>query len=319
MPPDPHLGSILHLLACLARGPVRRQDLATELGHYLESIGQLSSDPTQKLDRALRKLRSCGFEIDSAPHRPYQLRASNFPVLLTPSQRQAIAKANHLFQQMGFSAEAAELAPLLAAADLEQAADLSTDFSPPADYSDPRLSEILSDLRDRLNQQRRFTIRYRGSQGSEAIYDLDRSELRLHDGILYLFAWVPDLPPWQQSRPLEPVDRNRLFRLDRIQQVNRAADVAWLASDFPTLTVRYQLLGPLAGYQPRRPRERVIARYPEQGTVTLESQEDYPFWFQQRLMRYREHAILLEPAWLVAEIVQSLRTMQGRYGTVTNP
>ena len=228
----------------------------------------------------------------------------------------AIARASGLLQQMGFPGEAAELDPLLYPEDRDRAAAFEADFSPPADYSGDRLRARLQELRDRLAQQCRFTIRYRNSRGDEATYDLDRAELRLHDGTLYLFALVPDLPPEMlpKTRKAETFDRNVLFRIERIHDVGPASDLPWTFSDFGRLRVRYQLKGPLATYEPRRPRERVVERDLERKVAIVESEEDFVFWFVQRLMRYREHAIALEPEWLVEEISENVRKMRENYG-----
>jgi hypothetical protein len=74
---------------------------------------------------------------------------------------------------------------------------LQTDFNPPADYSDTKTKEIITNLQKRLETACRFTIRYRNSLGDEVLWDLDRSELRLHHGSLYLFAYVPTPIPKQ--------------------------------------------------------------------------------------------------------------------------
>jgi hypothetical protein len=81
------------------------------------------------------------------------------------------------------------------------------------------LDTIVSQLQERFQQQCRYTIRYQSKPGQARIWDIDRSELRLHDGTLYLFAFVPD---WRSYRfdYWPNIDQNLIFRLDKIFDVS---------------------------------------------------------------------------------------------------
>jgi predicted DNA-binding transcriptional regulator YafY len=317
MTPDSQLSFILQLLKHLCHSPISREELITKLSLDLDEMGHAGGDVKQKLDRSLKKLRSCGFEIESAPHHPYHLKQSHFPLLLTSKQRGAIATARHLLEQLGFAQEAAELQLLLKSNDEPDIASLEADFSPPVDYSQPQLATILDQLRDRITQQQRFIIDYQGSGGDRRHYDLDHCELRLHQGVLYLFAIVPTPPQWTlpKHRPTQFFDRNQPFRVDRILQVFPSSGDSWTYSSFGTLTIRYQLQGPLGTYQPRRPQETVIERHPDRKIVIIEAEEDYVFWFIQRIMRYREHCQILDPDWLRNQHQQTIQKMLDNYKT----
>ncbi|MBE9041408.1 WYL domain-containing protein, partial [Oscillatoriales cyanobacterium LEGE 11467] len=187
------LAFALEILKRLAEKPYKRRELADELEIFLQQRGEKPGDVVQKLDRTIAKLRECGFEIDSTSHSPYVLRESNFPLILSPEQRQALGMAVQFLANMGFSAEAGHLLRLGKFPDVDRLSPVKVDFSPPVDYSEHRIPGIVEALQQRFDRQCRYTIRYRNTQGKERLWDLDRSELRLHEGTLYLFAYVPDL------------------------------------------------------------------------------------------------------------------------------
>ncbi|MDZ8025632.1 MAG: hypothetical protein RMX97_13220 [Nostoc sp. DedQUE11] len=65
--------------------------------------------------------------------------------------------------------------------------------------------------------QIRCVLAYQSKPGTEGrIWDIDRSELRLHDGLLYLFAFIPDWRSWRFDY-WHNIDQNHLFRLDKIR------------------------------------------------------------------------------------------------------
>ncbi|WP_017659635.1 WYL domain-containing protein [Baaleninema simplex] len=293
----------LELLKLLAQKPQTREELCTSLTAYLSSKNCTSGDISQKVARTVRRLRDAGFEIESAPHRPYRLQTSNFPVILTPAQQEALAMAIAILADMGFSAEAGHLSQIVAAEDEPSQTLLKTDFSPPVDYSRDRTQKIVEQLRSRLETQHRFVIRYRSSSGKENNYDLDRSELRLHNGVLYLFSFVPAWNSWRSSKSM--LDRNRLFRVDRILSMTRPSDVPWCYTIFPTETFRYRMSGPLANYRPRRHQERVIDE--GNGFVEIETREDCEFWFRQRILQYGSNVRVLSPEWFARDIEKEWR------------
>jgi hypothetical protein len=127
----------------------------------------------------------------------------------------------------------------------------------------------------------------------------DRSELRILNGVLYLFAYVPD------SRPKVPVSsphftQNLAFRVDRLIAVRPASDIAWFQRQFPQETIRYRMSGPLKNYHPRRANEREASRNDQ--AVEIETTEDYYFGLRQRILQYGSNIQVLAPAWLAADI-----------------
>ncbi|MEB3827393.1 helix-turn-helix transcriptional regulator [Phormidium sp. CCY1219] len=304
------IGLALYMLKLLAQQQRKRAELVDLVAEYLEGSDRNISDVQQKCDRTLRELRDCGFEIHCAPHRPYTLLESNFPLILSAAQREALQQGGQFLADMGFSAQAQLLVRLSEQSESQGAAKIRGDFFPPADYGSPHLRRILAELQDRCDGQRRFTIRYIDSQKRDRTWDLDRCEVRSHDGALYLFAFVPDSST--SSYP-EPVYKNRLFRIDRIQSVGPASAQTWMRSAFPTLTIRYRMTGPLATYEPRRSHERVITRNLPEGYVEIETVEDYPFWFRQRIFRYGSHARVLSPPHVVEEISNELQRAARNY------
>jgi len=289
------------ILQLLAEKPRKRDELSDLLGAYLKKQGKSDGDTTQKLTRTIRKLRDCGIEIKSAPHHPYELMESNFPVILSTSQRETLALAAHFLTDMGFSAQASQILRIGNIQQTDIPADVKVNFSPPVDYSSDKLEDTVTKLQQRIEQQKRYTIRYQNKKGEERIWDIDRSELRFHDGTLYLFAFVPD---WNSSRfqDFPNIDQNRLFRIDKIINVGASTDIHWLSCNFPTVEMTYRLMGFLADYQPRRLNEKVIKRDGDGKFVEIISQEDYPFWFRQRILRYGSNALVLKPDWFANEI-----------------
>lgn len=289
------------ILKHLAERPHKREQLSSHLSEYLAAQGHTVEDISQKLSRMISKLRDCGFEIRSAPNRPYELIHSNFPVILSSEQREALAMAAYFLSDMGFSQQASSV---LQIANLDKPLRPNTvrvNFSPPADYSEERLNAIVATLQDRFRQRRRYTIRYRSSQGNENNWDLDRSELRLHNGVLYLFAHAPDFFVRHH-----PVEKNQIFRVDRILSIGAASEIPWGILEFPRISICYRMSGPLATYQPRRNHERVVDRAEDNSWVRIEAQEDYLFWFRQRILQYGASVKLLSPSWLVEQIAQEL-------------
>lgn len=282
------------------------------LADFLERKGKPSQDLEQKLSRAIGKLRGCGFKIDSAPSKPYELVESVFPVILSQQQRQALALGAQLLSDMGFNAQASQLLKIGDIGSIIPTSGLKGDFSPPVDYSSTTMDELVRQLEERCRQQRRFVIRYRNAAGNEKNWDLDRSQLRLHDGVLYLFAFVPNPPTWDiQNR--SDVDRNYTFRVDRIVRVDPASVTSWFMPKFPTIKIVYRLSGALANYQPRRSHEQEQYRDPDRKFVDIVTTEDCVFWFRQRIMQYGKNARVLEPQWLVEEIRDSFKQAYMQY------
>jgi hypothetical protein len=76
------------------------------MADFLDKHGQSSDDIDQKVSRTIRKLRDCGFNINSAPNRSYELVESSFPVLLSPKQRESLALAAYVLSRaISFSRE----------------------------------------------------------------------------------------------------------------------------------------------------------------------------------------------------------------------
>jgi predicted DNA-binding transcriptional regulator YafY len=295
----------LEILRLLAEKPRKRSELGDLLTQFLEEQKQSTGDITQKLDRTIRKLRDCGFEIDCAPSYPYELKQSNFPVILSNEQKEALYLATKLLSQLGFFSPAEQLGRIYQFPKDYQPSNLQADFSPPVDYSSEKISKTIKQLEERIAKKCRYTIRYFSkSTGDEKLYDLDRSELRLHNGVLYLFAFVPD---WKSSRfqDIPNIDQNRLFHIKRIQNVGPSSYTQWFY-DFPTLTFRYRMSGPLANYEPRRSQERIIEINTEKKYIDIETTEDYLFWFRQRILQYGQNVQILTPQWLRVEIKKEL-------------
>jgi predicted DNA-binding transcriptional regulator YafY len=294
----------LEILRLLAEKPRRRKDLEDLLSIFLEQHGK-SADKTdikQKITRTIRKLRDCGIEIKSGTHSPYELVNSNFPVLLSTEQREALAIAAYFLADMGFSAQASQIQRIGNLTESDIPSFVKVDFSPPVDYSDRNLDAIVRQLQERFEQQCRYTIRYQSKPGTEGqIKDIDRSELRLHDGLLYLFAFIPDWRSWRFDY-WHNIDQNHIFRLDKIVSVGAASDTRWVSCDFPKLKVRYRTSGQLANYKPRRKDEVIVYNDPEGKFREIEATIDYWFWFRQRILKYGENAQILSPQPLADEI-----------------
>jgi predicted DNA-binding transcriptional regulator YafY len=294
----------LEILRLLAEKPRRREELADLLSIFLEQNGKSAdnADVKQKLTRTIRKLRDCGIEIASGTHSPYKLVESNFPIILSTEQREALATAVYFLADMGFSAQSSQIQRIGNLKESDIPSFVKVDFSPPVDYSDRNLDAIVRQLQERFLQQCRYTIRYQSKPGTEGrIWDIDRSELRLHDGLLYLFAFIPDWRSWRFDY-WHNIDQNHIFRLDKIVSVGAASDTRWVSCDFPNLKVRYRTSGQLANYKPRRKDEVVVYSDPEGKFREIEATIDYWFWFRQRILKYGENVQILSPQLLADEI-----------------
>lgn len=300
------LGFALEILKLLAQKPHKKAELSIALGDR----GFESGDLSQKIVRTIGKLRDCGFEINSAPNRPYELVESAFPVILSAEQRQALAMAADLLADMGFSAQASQIYRIGNFSNITS--NLAADFHPPADYSEDNLDEILRQIQQRLQQKRRFVIWYRNSKGNERHWDLDKSELRLHNGTLYLFALVPDWYSW--NIPTKPnVEQNSAFRVDRITRIGAASHTPWTYTKFPTIDITYRLTGALATYKPRRPHEQIISSSENTDYIDIVTEEDCLFWFHQRVLQYGASATVLNPPWIAQKVKDTLKKAYENY------
>ncbi|ASC71707.1 hypothetical protein XM38_026610 [Halomicronema hongdechloris C2206] len=270
---------------------------------FLDRHGQSSNDIDQKVSRAIRKLRDCGFTISSAPNRPYELVESSFPVLLSPKQRDSLALAAYVLSDMGFSAQASDLLHIGKLSEPVEPSQVKVAFSPPVDYSETKLEETVKQLQDRFQRGCRYVIRYRSSSGKTNNWDCDLSELRFHNGLLYLFAHISNFSP-RYSEKQPSIEQNLIFRIDRILKVYPASDTLWSRLSFPTEKVRYRMSGPLAHYQPRRTNEVELYRDPDQRFVDIETSEDHWFWFRQRMLQYGSNVKVLEPQWMANQLLK---------------
>ncbi|MCP6760009.1 MAG: WYL domain-containing protein [Fischerella sp. CENA71] len=310
----------LEILRLLTEKPRRREELADLLSIFLEQHGKSTdnADVKQKLTRTIRKLRDCGIEIASGTHSPYELVESNFPVLLSTQQREALAIAAYFLADMGFSAQASQIQRIGNLNELDIPSFVKVDFSPPVDYSDRNLDLIVRQLQERFVQQCRYTIRYQSKPATEGrIWDIDRSELRLHDGLLYLFAFIPDWRSWRFDY-WHNIDQNHIFRLDKILSVGAASNTHWVSCDFPTLKIRYRTSGQLANYRPRRKDEIVVYSDPEGKFRDIEATIDYWFWFRQRILKYGENVKILNPQLLANEIKKEYKNIWEKFSADEN-
>lgn len=301
---DNQIAFALEILKLLAKKSLKKADLSIALSDR----GYTAEDLSQKITRTIAKLRDCGFKIRSAPNRPYELIDSDFPVILSEEQRQALAMAAYFLSDMGFTDQASQIIRIGKLDEAQLPAHVKVNFSPPVDYSEEKVEEIVQELQERFWKRRRFTIRYRSAKGNERNWDCDRSELRLHNGVLYLFACTPDF-----SVRHSKIEQNQIFRVDRIVSVLPASDIPWGFIRFPTDLFHYRMSGPLGSYQPRRANERDILRDSDNKFVEIEAEEENWFWFRQRLLQYGENVELLSPRWAVEKIKHELKRAATRY------
>jgi hypothetical protein len=214
---------------------------------------------------------------------------------------------------MGFSTQASQIQRIGNLKESDIPEFVKVNFSPPVDYSDNNVDTIVHQLQERFCSQCRYTIRY-CSKKEARIWDIDRSELRLHNGVLYLFAFIPD---WRSYRfdGWHNIDQNHIFRIDRIENVGAASNTHWMSCNFPTLKVRTRFSGQLATYQPRRKDEIIIHQDPENKFVDIETTIDYWFWFRQRILQYGANAQIITPEILRQEIKKE---HQKAYENTTN-
>jgi len=309
------IGFALEILRLLAEKPYSRDELGRQLTEFLAKHGKPAGDIDQKIMRTIKKLRECGFEIRSAPNRPYELSASSFPVILSAEQRQSLALAAYFLSEIGFSAQASHILKIGELMDKDWSQSIQTRFNPPTDYSAKSLQKVISALEERFRRKRRYTIHYRNAKGDEQIFDCDCSELRLHDGVLYLFAWVPDSP--FKIFPQSPnVEQNYTFRIDRIISVGASSLTPWKRKNFPTFEVRYRMIKQLSDYQPRRSNEKVLQHDPDGKFIEIIATEDSIFWCRQRFLRYASNAFVLEPDWLADQIMAEFLDAAREYNII---
>jgi len=306
------IGFALEILRLLAEKPYSRDELGRQLTEFLAKHGKPEGDIDQKIVRTIKKLRECGFEIYSAPNRPYELSSSSFPVILSTEQRQSLALAAYFLSEIGFSTQASHILKIGKLMDKDWSQSIQTRFNPPIDYSAESVQKVISALEERFRRKRRYTIRYRNIEGDEQMFDCDCSELRLYNGVLYLFAWVPDsqFTVFKQSPNAE---QNYTFRVDRIVSVGAPSMTPWRRQTFPTFEVRYRMIKQLRDYQPRRSTESVLHRDPDGKFVEIVATEDSIFWCRQRFLQYGANALVLEPDWLARQIMDELLNAYEEY------
>ena len=292
----------LQIIKLLAEKPRRRAELEDKMGQFLAKYGKEGGDTLQKVTRTISKLKNCGFKIDSGSSKPYELLESSFPVILSQQQKQAIHTAAYILSDMGFSAQAGQIARIGNLDDREQLSNLKVNFSPPVDYAETQIQKIVTELQARIDRGCRYSIRYRSSKSKENNWDIDRSELRLHNGVLYLFAYVPS---WDYRNHW--VERNQPLRVDRILRVFPPSESQWIATVFDTLPVTYRLSKAMSNYKPRRDREEIVDRDPDGKWVDIQTKEDCLFWFRQRIMQYGSNAKILNPLWFAEEIATEFK------------
>lgn len=311
MPPKSNqIALAIEIIRLLGEKERSRTELADLLTIFLETRNEPLGDIQQKVDRTIRKLRNCGFEISCAPSHPYRLKTSHFPIILSSEQKKALSLSASLLDNLQFSTEAADIRSIKDSLEEYQERDeIATDFNPPINYSDRQITEILQQLKHNIKQQCRFTINYKNTKEKQNLWDLDRSELRLHDGTIYLFSYVPN-PPFIDKNKKYTVENNYLFRIDRILNVNVCSSTQWFYP-FPTIDIEYRLSGPLSNYKPRRKQERIKEKN-EEGVI-IETTEDYLFWFRQRILKYGANVEVLTPEWFRNDIKEELKKAYDKY------
>lgn len=308
------LAFALEILKLLAEKPRYRQELSDLMAEYLEKQGSTTKDVLQKVTRTIHKLRECGFDIESAPHHPYILKNSNFPVILSTEQRQALYYSAYFLNNMGFSAQASQIYRIGNLSDSDRPSNVKVDFHPPIDYSATLIEKTVQTLQERIETGCYYQIRYKNSQGEENHFDLGLSELRFHNGVLYLFAYVPSAS-YKYSDKGYNFEQNYLFRIDRVTYIYPSSNSMWFWQTFPTVKIRYRMTGALANYKPRRHHERVIAQNLDERYVEIETEEDYLFWFRQRILQYGKNVQVLSPSWLVKHLAEELEETWQNYAS----
>ncbi|ACK70143.1 conserved hypothetical protein [Gloeothece citriformis PCC 7424] len=309
------LAFALEILKLLADKPRYRSELGDILSEYLEKQGIEAKDVLQKLTRTIPKLRKCGFIIESAPHHPYVLKESNFPLILSVEQRQALYIAAYFLANMGFSAQASQIYRLGNLSQSDRPPNVKVDFNPPVDYSESHIDTLVQQLQQRIETGCYYQIRYINAQKEERKWDLGLSELRLHNGVLYLFAHVPGAP-FKNFEKEPNIEQNYTFRIDRITNIYPSSGSAWFWRTFPTLSIRYRMTGSLVYYQPRRNHEKVIERNLDDKYIEIETIEDHLFWFRQRILQYGKNVQVLTPNWLAKNIAQEISLAYQNYNNL---
>lgn len=292
----------LEILRLLAQKPKTTKELEILISPFLEKYGKENEDITQKIHRLIPELRNCGFEINGSPNTPYELLESSFPVILSTQQKQALHTAAYILSDMGFSTEAGQIARIGNLDDQEQLSNLKVNFSPPVDYAETQIQKIVTELQARIDKKCRYSIRYRSSKGKENNWDIDHSELRLHNGVLYLFAYLPN---WNYRN--DWVEKNQPLRVDRILRVFPPSESRWIATTFAILPITYRLSKGMSNYKPRRDREEIVDSDHNGEWKDIQTNEDCLFWFRQRIMQYGSNAKILAPDWFADEIATEFK------------
>jgi hypothetical protein len=213
---------------------------------------------------------------------------------------------------MGFSAQASQIYHIGNLSESDRPSEVKLDFNPPIDYSETHIEKTIQTLQERIQTGCYYQIRYKNSQGKEDYFDLGLSELRFHNGILYLFAYVPSAK-FKYSQNVPNIEQNYLFRIDRITNIYPSSNSLWFWRTFTTEKICYRMTGALFNYQPRRHHEKVIAQNQEEKYIEIETEEDYLFWFCQRILQYGKNVQVLSPNWLVKHLADELEQAWQNY------
>lgn len=291
------------LLLALRKGLVTSENIRASSQLY-----QHSTDPQKKLQRDIRALRYWGFVIECPHPGCYELLSEPLQFDITKEEARlfgalrAVFPAGHPHHPV-IESFLIRLRPLLAsqmASFLDEPLPMQMSLATAIDYEPHR--ETLHKIQNALHQQVRIGFDYEAVDQLRAYNVVHPIELYFKNGHFYLNAYVEEI-----NRALE-------FRIDRILLGTLRIFAALSQPRLPRpITFCYRLSPHIAkrGVSERFDNQQV--EYQADGSAIVWAEGTSGFRIMQELLRYGEHAELLEPPWLREQMADTAKKMAGLY------
>lgn len=291
------------LLLALRKGAVTLKNVQASSQLY-----QNPTDPQKVLQRDIRALRYSGFIIQDSHSGCYELLSEPLQFDITEEEARLFAALRSIFpaghpHHPVIESFLTRLRPILAsqmAIILDEPLPMQMSLTPAIDYEPHR--ETLYKIQNALHRQVRIGFDYKAADQLRSYNIVHPTELHFKNGHFYLNAYV------------EEINRTLEFRIDRIVLNSLRLFTAPSRPRLPQpIAFCYRLSPHIAkrGVSERFDKQEV--EYQADGSAIVSAEETSGFRIMQELLRYGEHAELLEPPWLREKMADTAKKMAGLY------
>lgn len=312
MPSDSRLtnGSIRlsELLAALRNGPLPRPELLKRLG----SAYPPTASARVMLDRDVTRLAELGIAIAISRTRPPIYTLHGGTPIFSADELRALALIRDSFGEHHpqFAAIHAMLGKLTATLNEHELAEFARSqpgrapLQPAIDYTP--YAPTIARLEQARSQREIIRFAYINSQGQRSTHEAEPYEIEYYERHFYLVAYH-----FEMRKALD-------YRVDRISDIRTMQTLPphlSRAHARESIHFRYRLAASLAQGEisQRFEKQRVVERLAN-GNVIIEAEGRSDFFVKQTLLRYRDRAELLHPAWLREQMAEEVRKLAQVYG-----